>query len=592
MNQQLPSKFLKFIIYVLRPYKWWLLATITFASISGCGSVINSYLTKLLINIVANVSNEQLFQTALLPAILFCVNFEIQTLSWRGINYVNITIVPEVKNKLIEQLMSYLYKHSFRYFQDNLAGTVASNINRIVDCVEEIVTMYISQLTKTFVQLVCAIVGMYFVHRFFSIILICWVAIFFKISYTYSKKVIALGDEYAESKAEVSGKVTDSIASSINVRLFAREKFEISSLWYWLKNMADKYRKKDWFLLKLWCVQGFSVTILIGVMAITLLKLKTQNLITVGDFAFILSLTVYVAENIWWITEQIDRMNVSIGNCNQALKSLIVPHEIIDQEDAKPLIVNEGSIAFNDVSFNYKHKDDFFHNKSVIIAGGQKVGLVGYSGSGKTTFVNLIVRLFDVSNGTISIDGQNITYITQESLREHIGFIPQDPILFHRSLRENIRYGRIDASDEGIIDAARRAHAHEFIIDTHDGYESLVGERGIKLSGGQRQRIAIARAILKNAPILVLDEATSALDSVTESYIQESLKELMQGKTVIAIAHRLSTLLSMDRILVFDQDSIVEDGTHDELVGRGGMYTKLWSSQVGGFLVDSQDENA
>ena len=223
----------------------------------------------------------------------------------------------------------------------------------------------------------------------------------------------------------------------------------------------------------------------------------------------------------------------------------------------------------------------------MIIPGGQKVGLVGFSGSGKTTFVNLIVRLFDLSSGVIKIDNQNIKEVTQSSLRENIGFIPQDPILFHRSLMENIRYGNVNASDDEVIQAAIKAHAHEFITLTKDGYHSLVGERGVKLSGGQRQRISIARAILKNAPILILDEATSALDSVTEAYIQDSLAILMQGKTVIIIAHRLSTLLEMDRILVFDQGKIVEDGTHLELLAKNGLYKILWGAQVGGFLLDA-----
>ncbi|WP_291398139.1 ATP-binding cassette domain-containing protein [Acinetobacter sp.] len=222
---------------------------------------------------------------------------------------------------------------------------------------------------------------------------------------------------------------------------------------------------------------------------------------------------------------------------------------------------------------------------------GQKVGLVGYSGGGKSTFVNLILRLYDVTDGAILIDGQDIRDVTQDSLRENIAMIPQDPSLFHRSLMENIRYGRADSTDEEVIEAAKKAHAHEFISALPQGYDSLVGERGVKLSGGQRQRIAIARAILKNAPILILDEATSQLDSVTESLIQESLWELMQNKTTIVIAHRLSTLLHMDRILVFDKGKIVEDGTHSELLAKAGLYKTLWDAQVGGFLGDEKTED-
>jgi ATP-binding cassette subfamily B protein len=245
-------------------------------------------------------------------------------------------------------------------------------------------------------------------------------------------------------------------------------------------------------------------------------------------------------------------------------------------------------IEFDQVCFNYQSSNALFVNQSIKIESGQKVGLVGFSGGGKTTFVNLILRLYDINSGRILIDGCDISKVTQDSLRSHIGMIPQDPSLFHRTLMDNIRYGDINATDEDAINAAKRAHAHDFIEKLPNGYDSLVGERGIKLSGGQRQRIAIARAMLKNAPILILDEATSALDSVTEHLIQASLWELMCSKTSLVIAHRLSTLLHMDRILVFDKGCIIEDGKHSELIAQNGVYKNLWDAQVGGFLGDGK----
>jgi ATP-binding cassette subfamily B protein len=372
--------------------------------------------------------------------------------------------------------------------------------------------------------------------------------------------------------------------------LFARENYEKNYLNRFLDDVMKKYRVKEWFYLKLSIVQSLSITLLIATLLFVLIKLRMHNLVTVGDFAFILGLALYVTEGVWYLTEQIVRLNDLIGRSNQSINMIMVPQEIADIPEAKNLSVTKGDIEFQDVTFQYKSQKNIFENKTVTIPGGQRIGLVGFSGSGKTTFVNLIVRLFDLSSGIIKIDNQNIREVTQHSLRENIGFIPQDPILFHRSLMENIRYGKIDASDEEVIQAAKKAHAHEFISLTPNGYQSLVGERGIKLSGGQRQRISIARAILKNAPVLILDEATSALDSVTEGYIQDSLASLMQGKTVIVIAHRLSTLLAMDRILVFDQGKIVEDGTHQNLLSKQGMYSILWNSQVGGFLLDEEND--
>jgi ATP-binding cassette subfamily B protein len=248
--------------------------------------------------------------------------------------------------------------------------------------------------------------------------------------------------------------------------------------------------------------------------------------------------------------------------------------------------ITRGSIEFRDVSFAYSPEQPIFRQLNVTIPAGQRVGLVGYSGSGKSTFVSLILRLYDPQGGQILVDGRDIRSLTQESLHSQLSLIPQDPNLFHRSLLDNIRYGRLGASDEEVVEAARKAHAHEFIMQIKDKYASLVGERGVKLSGGQRQRIAIARVVLKNAPILILDEATSSLDSVTEQAIQETLEEVMRGKTVIVVAHRLSTIAHLDRILVFDQGRIVEDGSHAELLSRGGAYQRLWSRQAGGFLLD------
>jgi len=318
---------------------------------------------------------------------------------------------------------------------------------------------------------------------------------------------------------------------------------------------------------------------------------RSINHINIGDAALILALTLTLIRDIFIITNQLVTFSEEIGICRQAISTLLSPHELTDSPNSSVLQITEGKIVFDQVHFKYKNRQDLFVDKSLTILGGSKVGLVGLSGSGKTSFVNLLLRFYDIDSGKITIDGQNIKEVTQASLRGQIAMIPQDPVLFHRSLMDNIRYGRLDATDEEVIECAKKAHCHEFILNLKEGYNTLVGERGVKLSGGQRQCIAIARAMLKNAPILIFDEATSSLDSVTESYVQQSLPSLMQNKTTIIIAHRLSTLYYMDRILVFNGGKIVEDGSHSELISFNGHYKKLWNVQVNGFLNESSPAN-
>lgn len=591
MSQELPKKLFPFMAHFLKQYPLAIAGLIGLSALSGTYSTINAYLTKVLIDYVANMGQGvDLFIPLLLPVILFIVNYEVHNLSWRGIQYINMKHGPRIQNQITQEMFAYTEKSSFRFFQDNFSGTIASNISRIADNIFVMVSSIAPFVFRQITQVILALVSMYFINPIFCVVFFIWVILFLSISLYFSKRIMILSDVLAEGQAKLQGKITDSISNASNIRLFARENFEVTYLQQFLQEVARKFRHKEWFGLKLSLVQSLSITLLIAALLVSLIKLRMQNLVTVGDFAFILGLSLYVTEGVWYLTEQILRFNDLMGSSNQSLNMLLVPHEIIDHPHAQSIHVSEGEIVFEDVAFQYKNQKNLFENKSVIIAGGQRVGLVGFSGSGKTTFVNLIVRLFDLSSGLIKIDNQNISEVTQQSLRESIGFIPQDPVLFHRSLMENIRYGKIDATDDEVIQAAMKANAHEFISATPNGYQSLVGERGLKLSGGQRQRISIARAILKNAPILILDEATSALDSVTEGYIQESLSTLMQSKTVIVIAHRLSTLLEMDKILVFDKGKIVEEGTHSNLITKNGMYSVLWNSQVGGFLLDEESD--
>jgi ATP-binding cassette subfamily B protein len=343
---------------------------------------------------------------------------------------------------------------------------------------------------------------------------------------------------------------------------------------------------------KLRWFQFIAAMVLMVAMVGYALKIWADGNLTVGEFSMVAGLAIMLIEAARGLSRSFLEFFEYLGNISDGVSIFVQSHEIVDKPDAPRLQVPRGEIAFEDITFIYPEGMAIFERLNVTIEPKQQVGLVGFSGSGKSTFVNLILRLFECQSGRIRIDGQDILDVTQDSLREHVSMIPQDPMLFHRSLMENIRYGRLDASDDEVIEAAQKAHAHEFILQTEKGYDSLVGERGVKLSGGQRQRVAIARAILKDAPILILDEATSSLDSVTEKQIQLGLVNLMQGRTVVVVAHRLSTIAHMDRILVFDQGRIIEDGSHEDLLSANGHYARLWNMQAGGFLPDADEPMA
>jgi ATP-binding cassette subfamily B protein len=314
------------------------------------------------------------------------------------------------------------------------------------------------------------------------------------------------------------------------------------------------------------------------------LTLWDSGQISVGDFTMSIGLALLIISDARNLTRRFLEFFEYVGNVSNGVETIIGPHEIIDQANAYPLAVSSGRIEFKQVRFGYDPARPVFDDLNVVIEPGQRVGLVGFSGSGKSTFVSLMLRNYQLQAGSICIDGVDIAGVTQDSLHQQVSLIPQDPSLFHRSLKDNIGYGKLDATNEEVIAAAKMANADEFIQSMVDGYDSLVGERGVKLSGGQRQRIAIARVMLKDAPILILDEATASLDSLTEKTIQENLDSAMGRKTVIAIAHRLSTIAHLDRILVFDKGCIVEDGSHEQLLARQGFYYQLWSMQAGGFL--------
>jgi len=590
-NKKLPKTLFPFIWYFSKAYKSLVFLGIFLPILSGFWGPLNSILSKQLIDLLPSVKDGDVSMLTL-PASLIVINFiVVDNFTWRSLNYIWAKYVPIIQNKIIAVMLDYTLSQAHSFYQNNLSGKISKQITNLSDSIVDIITFQFPNFLRGASLLLAAFAASYYVNPIFCIILIAWFIIFAIVSISMSRKIVSLADKLAKEETIVSGELVDSISNHANIRIFGRKTYENIRMIPFLEKQRNAYYSLNIYSLLLYCIQGGLIAMMMAFSAFFLVHLYGKGLVTIGDCALILFLSMETAYMTWFLMRELDNFNKEAGKCKQSLIALVVSLEIKDKPNAITLNCTQGQITFNAVKFHYESTQPLFHNTSIEIQAGQKVGLVGYSGSGKSTFVNLILRIYDVTDGAILIDGQDIREVTQDSLRENIAMIPQDPSLFHRSLMENIRYGRIDTTDAEVIEAAKKAHAHGFIEKLQQGYGSLVGERGVKLSGGQRQRIAIARAILKNAPILILDEATSQLDSVTENLIQESLWKLMQNKTTIVIAHRLSTLLHMDRILVFDKGKIVEDGTHHDLLAREGMYTNLWNAQVGGFLGDEKTED-
>lgn len=581
----LPKTLLPFLFYFSKKHRLSLIGLLFVALFWAVEISLSPYMMKLIIDGVATWSEEtgSLFYAIGVPAFIYVLLSLFTGLVFRFYDYVMIRCAPILKNEITMEMFQYILDHSYSYFQHNFSGSLANKINDISKGAVQIITEFIDNFLSRFFCLIFAIFTLLLVHSSFALTLAIWAFFFVTISLLLAKKSQEYSKIYSESKSVVIGKIVDAITNVLNIKLFARKKYEQKYLKKYLTISAKKDQDLHWYLLKLKAFQAFAITLLIACMLWLLIDARTKNEVTIGDFALILGLTIAIVDQLFLVAQELVSFSEDMGVCAQALSIINVPHEIVDDQRAVELHVERGEITFDKVHFRYKKGANIFTDKSITIRPGEKVGFVGFSGSGKTTFINLILRFFSIDSGRILIDEQDITQVTQESLRSQIAIIPQDPFLFHRSLMENIRYGKLDASDEEVIEASKKAHAHEFIEKLKEGYASMVGERGTKLSGGQRQRIAIARAILKDAPILILDEATSALDSITENYIQESLTKLMLNRTSIVIAHRLSTLYHMDRILVFHHGKVVEEGAHADLIKKNGYYTKLWNVQAGAF---------
>ncbi|MDF2577674.1 MAG: hypothetical protein K0S74_1158 [Chlamydiales bacterium] len=577
---------LNFISHSLYPYRYYVAGIFLATIIIAIDANLRPYLIKALIDTISGETrNNNLFALICLYA---CSQLAIIG-GWTLSDWCIIAFNAKYRCQVVEDFTEQITRHPYRFFQNQLSGNLVAKINDTFTLIPSLILAFIHQFVNFALTLLIASFLLTRVHPLIFCSMVIFIIFYLGNTYLNLGTMSLLVKKFSESKAAIFGHLADYITNILNVKNFANAAHEKACLQEVNQKFIHHSQSFGFFSMKFYTLQGLWISIYnIGILAL-LLYLHSQQKVSSGDFILVFMLNLRITDKLESLVQEARSFATNWGTVAQALSILNMPLELKDREFPATLEVKQGQITFERVYFKYKEGQPLIENLSLTLNPGQKVGLVGYSGSGKSTFTNLILRLFDVNSGSILIDGEDIRNVTQDSLHQAIGMIPQDPSLFHRSLIDNIRYGRLDATNEEVIEAAKQAHAHEFIVTLPQGYHSLVGERGIKLSGGQRQRIAIARAFLKNAPILILDEATSQLDSITERAIQESLWTLMHGKTTLVIAHRLSTLLHMDRILVFEQGKIVQDGSHNELSQIDGLYKSLWEAQIDGFLPEKLD---
>ena len=591
-----PTTLLAFIVHYAYPFWPLIVASSCFAIVVAILEVMLFAFVGDLIDWLGTAEREHFWQQykfqliglgVLVLVIMPCLKFGYEATVHQG-------LLGNFAMRIRWQAHRYLLRQSLGFFQDDFAGRVATKMMQTALGVRDTVMRITEVLVYVTIYFAAAVVLFASSDIRLTAPMLLWLFGYLITLRIFIPRMRDISKEQAEARSAVTGRVVDSYTNIATVKMFAHTSYEDAyareGMEYFLDNVYQQMRLSTHLITILHIMNS----LLLFSVAATSIWLWQQEAVTAGAVAFAIGLVLRLQGMSQWILWEISSLFENIGVVIDGIETISRDREIVDQPKAKPLQVSKGEIRYQNLHFNYgKARSDInegvIADLSLTIEAGEKVGIVGRSGAGKSTLVSLLLRFYDLERGHILIDEQDITQVTQESLRAQIGMVTQDTSLLHRSVLENIRYGSSNADITAVIAAAEQAHAHEFILELEDmhgrkGYEAHVGERGVKLSGGQRQRIAIARVLLKNAPILVLDEATSALDSEVEAAIQESLYSLMEGKTVIAIAHRLSTIAAMDRLVIMDAGKIVEQGTHDELLQRGGLYAELWAHQSGGFL--------
>jgi ATP-binding cassette subfamily B multidrug efflux pump len=594
--EQPPQKLLLFYWHYVR-HVWWPFIAVMFFGLAGALIEVSLFtfvgelvdLAKQSENPAAffNQHGEILLWMGFVALILRPLAFGLHAL------FINQTVNANFTNMIRWQTHRYVLRQSLSFFQNDFAGRIANKIMQTGPSLRQTVIEIVDALWFVGIYWTSAIVIFFQLDARLTIPLLFWLAGFAVTVWYFVPRLKKKATIMSDARSTLTGRIVDSYTNILTVKLFAHTEGEDAyareAIDDHTKKFQDELRLITYLELTQWILNGILITSTCGLA----LWLWSQNAITLGAIAVATGLVIRINNMAGWIMWVITGIFENIGTVQEGLEMISLPRSVVDANGAKPLTVTQGEIRYDAVKFHYGRDRGVIDNLSLTIKAGEKVGLVGPSGAGKSTLVNILLRFHDIEGGRILVDGQDVAQVTQDSLRSQIGMVTQDTSLLHRSVRDNIRYGKPNASEEEIVAAAVKAQAHQFILDLEDykgrrGYDAHVGERGVKLSGGQRQRVAIARVLLKNAPILILDEATSALDSEVEAAIQEQLYNLMVGKTVIAIAHRLSTIAAMDRLIIMNKGEIVETGSHEDLLAANGLYAQLWNRQSGGFLFEDR----
>lgn len=581
--------FLRILHYLWPHEKKHLLSLSLVLSAYAIGVIFDSLLKPLIFKQIIDLFSSGLdrnfvLNQALYLAVITCIIILFYNIAYRVGDYSASYFQSKVMKRLYDFTFENLLKHSYHFFSNNFSGSIIAKAKRFTRSFETLSDIIFFQIWFSAVNLV----GIFFVllgkASFLAYIFLGWSIFYIFVTLLFVRKKIRYDIAEAAADSSVTGYFSDAILNILNIKIFSGNKKEEKSFKLVTKDQEIKQRQAWYFGNFQNAAQALMMMVLqVGVLFLSIRMWYTGEL-SLGMLVLIQTYMLTLFDILWNLARSLTKAMKALTDMKEVVDIFDLPIDIVDPAKPEVLKIHEGRIVFENVSFAYKGGNSVLKNFNFEINPGERIGLVGHSGAGKSTITKLLLRFADTTQGHIIIDGQNIKNVTQNDLRFVISYVPQESVLFHRTIGENIAYGKDKATKKEIIEVAKKAHADEFISNLPYGYDTLVGERGIKLSGGERQRVAIARAMLKDSPILVLDEATSSLDSISESYIQDAFNKLMEGKTTIVIAHRLSTIQKMDRIIVLDQGKIVEEGTHSELLNKKGFYAELWEHQTGGFL--------